>query len=162
MQGLPTAAHLAALIAAHRNRSVYLCGPQPFMDAVHDAAARAGIPRSRVHAETFTSLSGDPFAEVTLPEAAEDAAEAAIVPVGLDGVEHELRRPRSATLVDVLLSKGLTVPFSCREGECCACTLRADEVDLGNTSVLDEEDIADGYILACQARPISEKLRIEF
>lgn len=80
------------------------------------------------------------------------------------GVEHELRWPRSATLVDVLLSKGLTVPFSCREAECgsCACTLRAGEVDLGNTSVLDEEDIADGYILACQARPISEKLRIEF
>lgn len=86
VQGLPTAAHLVALIAAHRDHSVCLCGPQPFMDAVHDATARAGIPRNRVHAETFTSLSGDPFAEVTLPEAAEDAADAAIVSVGLDGV----------------------------------------------------------------------------
>ncbi|WP_063058521.1 ferredoxin--NADP reductase [Nocardia sienata] len=164
VQGLPAAAHLAALIAAHRDHSVYLCGPQPFMDTVHDAAARAGMPRHRVHAETFTSLAGDPFAAVELPEAAEDCADAAIVSVGLDGVEHEFRWPRSATLVEVLLSKGLTVPFSCREGECgsCACTLRAGEVDMGNTSVLDEEDIADGYILACQARPISEELRIEF
>ncbi|WP_063034870.1 ferredoxin--NADP reductase [Nocardia grenadensis] len=164
VQGLPTAVHLAALIAAHRDHSIYLCGPKPFMDAVHEAAARAGAPRNRVHAETFTSLSGDPFAEVALAEFAEDSAGAATVSVALDGVEHELRWPRTATLVDVLLSEGLNVPFSCREGECgsCACTVRAGEVEMGNASVLDEEDIADGYILACQARPISETLRIEF
>lgn len=164
VQGLPTAAQLAAAIPGHRDHSVYVCGPKPFMDAVHDAAARSGIPPHRVHAETFTSLSGDPFAEVVLAESDTDCAEAATVSVGLDGVEHEFRWPRSATLVDVLLAKGLNVPFSCREGECgsCAAVLRAGEVDMGNTSVLGEEDIAEGYILACQARPISENLSIEF
>ncbi|WP_040801728.1 ferredoxin--NADP reductase [Nocardia higoensis] len=163
VQGLPTAAQLAALIAPYQDHAVYMCGPKPFMDAVHDAAARTGIPRNRVHAETFTSLSGDPFAEVTLPDAADDA-EAATVSVDLDGATHELRWPRSATLVDVLLSKGVTVPFSCREGECgsCAATLTAGEVDMGNCGVLDEQDIADGYILACQARPISDNLSVEF
>jgi len=164
VQGLPTVAQLAASATTHRDHSVYMCGPKPFMDAVHDAAARAGIPRNRVHAETFTSLSGDPFAEVELPAADEDSADAATVSVNLDGVGHEFRWPRSATLVDVLLSKGINVPFSCREGECgsCAATLKEGKVDMGNTAVLDEQDIADGYILACQARPISENLSIEF
>jgi 3-ketosteroid 9alpha-monooxygenase subunit B len=33
---------------------------------------------------------------------------------------------------------------------------------MGNASILDEDDIADGYILACQARPISDRLDVEF
>ncbi|GGL03605.1 hypothetical protein GCM10011588_17880 [Nocardia jinanensis] len=134
-------------------------------EAVHDATTRSGLARNRVHAEAFTSLSGDTFAEVVFTGTGADTATvSATVSVGLDGVEHELRWPRAASLVDVLLSEGLNVPFSCREGECgsCVCTLRAGKVGLGNTSVLDEEDIADGYILACQARPISENLNIEF
>lgn len=164
LEGLPTAVQLAAFAGRYPDHSVFLCGPGPFMDIVHEAAARAGIPRERVHAETFTSLSGDPFAEVVLPDTDDAAGDAATVSVCLDGVGHEFRWPRSATLVDVLLSKGVNVPFSCREGECgsCACTLTAGKVDMGNTSVLDEADIAEGYILACQARPISNSLRIEF
>lgn len=164
LQGLPTIEQLATFAGAHRDHSVFLCGPGPFMEAVHAAAARAGIPRDRLHAETFTSLSGDPFADVVLPDPDADPGDAATVSVHLDGVEHEFRWPRSATLVDVLLSKGVNVPFSCREGECgsCAATLTAGKVEMGNTSVLDEADIAAGYILACQARPLSDDLSIEF
>ncbi|WP_459549203.1 2Fe-2S iron-sulfur cluster-binding protein [Nocardia sp. X0981] len=164
LQGLPTIEQLAMFAGAYRDHSVFLCGPGPFMEAVHAAAARAGIPRDRVHAETFTSLSGDPFADVVLPDPDADPGDAATVSVHLDGVGHEFRWPRSATLVDVLLSKGVNVPFSCREGECgsCAATLTAGKVDMGNTSVLDEADIAEGYILACQARPLSDDLSIEF
>lgn len=85
----------------------------------------------------------------------------------LDGEAHNLSwPPRQATLVDVMLSKGLDVPpYSCREGECgsCACMVVLGEVDMDNASILDPEDIASGYILACQARPpVSEHVRIEF
>jgi 3-ketosteroid 9alpha-monooxygenase subunit B len=36
------------------------------------------------------------------------------------------------------------------------------EVSMDSAAILDPEDIANGYILACQARPVSEHLRIEF
>ncbi|WP_416567103.1 2Fe-2S iron-sulfur cluster-binding protein [Nocardia testacea] len=164
VQGLPTAARVTALLTAFPECRIFLCGPAPFMASVRDAAARSGIPRNRVHAEVFTSLSGDPFADVVLPVAEEEPGAAATVSVGLDGVGHALRWPRSATLVDVLLAAGLQVPFSCREGECgsCACVLTEGKVDMGNAAILDDEDIAAGYILACQARPISENLSVEF
>ncbi|MDV7133154.1 ferredoxin--NADP reductase [Williamsia muralis] len=165
VQGRPTVDQLVPLCSAFGNHRVFMCGPKPFMDMVHKATARSGIARGRVHAEVFTSLSGDPFAEVEVPQLSEgDHGDAPTVSVSLDGEAHELSWPRSATLVDVLLSKGLDVPYSCREGECgsCACTLVDGEVDMGDTSILDEEDIADGYILACQARPLSEHLTIEF
>ncbi|GAA11276.1 ferredoxin--NADP reductase [Gordonia alkanivorans] len=164
VQGLPTVPQLAALAAAYADHRVFLCGPGPFMDSVHAATASAGFTRDRVHAEVFTSLSGDPFADVELPDVDADVGDAASVTVNLDGQEHEFPWPRTATLVDVLLSKGINVPFSCREGECgsCAATLTTGEVDMDNSAVLDEEDIAGGIILACQARPRSETVSVEF
>lgn len=35
-------------------------------------------------------------------------------------------------------------------------------VDMDNAGALDPEDIADGYILGCQAHPTSDSLKIEF
>ncbi|MCR5976667.1 2Fe-2S iron-sulfur cluster binding domain-containing protein [Gordonia jinghuaiqii] len=164
VQGLPTPAQLASMAAPFADHRVFMCGPKPFMDAVHDATARAGFARQRVHAEVFTSLSGDPFAEIELPAVDETSEDGATVSVNLDGDAHEFSWPRSATLVDVLLSKGINVPFSCREGECgsCAATLVDGEVTMDNCSVLDDDDIAEGIILACQARPRSDTLSIEF
>lgn len=164
LQGLPTVDYLAGLAAPFDSHRLFMCGPKPFMDAVREATARVGFPRDRVHAEVFTSLSGDPFAEVVIADIAAADAGAATVSVDLDGTVRELSWPRNATLVDVLLSNGLDVPYSCREGECgsCACLLTSGEVDRGNAAILGQDDIDDGYILACQARPISDDLTIEF
>ncbi|QTJ66707.1 ferredoxin--NADP reductase [Rhodococcus sp. ZPP] len=164
VQGLPTARQLASLSDRWHDRRAYVCGPRPFMGAIHEALALVGMPRNKVHAEVFTSLSGDPFAPEVEQIPVGDEGATATVEVQLDGDTHNLSWPRAATLVDVMLSKGLEVPYSCREGECgsCACTVIEGEVSMDSAAILDPEDIANGYILACQARPVSEHLRIEF
>ncbi|MEU6585439.1 ferredoxin--NADP reductase [Nocardia sp. NPDC046763] len=165
LQGLPTADAFATLVAPYAGHEAFMCGPKPFMDRVHDALGQLGMPRNRTHAEVFNSLSGDPFAEVAPTEiTAEEAADAASVEVELDGETHEMTWPRSQTLVDIMLSKGLDVPYSCLEGECgsCACTVLEGEVEMENAEILDPEDIANGYILGCQARPVTDHLKIQF
>ncbi|WP_327142340.1 ferredoxin--NADP reductase [Nocardia sp. NBC_01327] len=165
LQGLPSVDALATLTAPYAGYEAFMCGPKPFMDCVHDALAQLGVPRGRTHAEIFNSLAGDPFADVAPAEiTAEEAADAATVEVELDGETHELTWPRSQTLVDIMLSKGLDVPYSCLEGECgsCACTVLDGEVEMGNSEILDPEDIANGYILGCQARPVTDHLKIQF
>ncbi|HTQ21774.1 2Fe-2S iron-sulfur cluster binding domain-containing protein [Mycobacterium sp.] len=89
---------------------------------------------------------------------------APIVDVDLDGQQHRLDWPRSETLVDVLLDAGIDVPHSCREGRCgsCVATLIEGEVDMAACDVLEPSDLRDGLILACQARPVSARLHIEF
>ncbi|BDU06315.1 ferredoxin--NADP reductase [Nocardia cyriacigeorgica] len=161
LQGLPTPAQLAAFAEPFGSYESFICGPGPFMDAVSAALTGAGWPRERVRTEVFTSLSGDPFADID--DVAEEA-DAAGVAVELDGEVHELDWPRSRTLVDVMLSKGLDVPYSCREGECgsCACTVVEGEVDMPPSAILDQDDIDAGYILGCQARPRSDRLKIRF
>ncbi|PRY92053.1 NAD(P)H-flavin reductase [Hasllibacter halocynthiae] len=61
------------------------------------------------------------------------------------------------TILQAALGDGIDFPFICRVGGCatCKCRLTGGEVDeLTETGyVLTEEEIADGYILACQSRP---------
>ena len=86
------------------------------------------------------------------------------VSTGLDNKWHRLRWPSGQSLVDTLLDAGVDVPHSCREGHCgsCVATLIEGEVDMAACDILEPDDVAEGLILACQARPVSGFLRIEF
>ncbi len=163
--GHPTVEALASRLRGSVERETFVCGPGPFMTAVHDALAAVGADHKRVHTEPFNSLSGDPFVDIEVAEAsAEELAEAATVDVELDGKTHSLTWPKSQTLVDILLAAGLDAPYSCQEGECgsCVCTVTSGSVEMANNDVLDPEDVADGYVLGCQARPTSGHVTIEF
>ncbi len=165
LQGLPGPDQLAALAAPFTDRQAFMCGPGPFMDAVHDALALLRVPRSQVHAEVFNSLAGDPFIDSEPAEISDaEAADAATVEVELDGEVHSLAWPRKQTLVDVMLAAGIDVPYSCQEGECgsCACTLLEGKVEMDNSEILDPEDVENGYILGCQSHPVTDTVRITF
>lgn len=163
LQGLPTREQLDGFAAMFTGYQSFICGPEPFMAVVEEALTRAGVPRGNIRFEAFQSLTGDPFAEVTVADIPDDG-EAAQARVSLDGNVHDLPWPKSRNLVDVMLTAGIDVPFSCREGNCgsCAATVVEGQVDLGNAALLTKEDIADGLFLACQARPVSNTLEIEF
>ena len=84
--------------------------------------------------------------------------------VHLDGQTYTVSWPRTEKLLDVLLEQGLDAPFSCREGHCgaCAVTTVAGEVDMEVNDVLEPDDLAEGLILACQARPLSDSVEISY
>lgn len=162
VQGLPSAAALARLMAPYTDRPAFLCGPGPFMQAAEEALAALSVPSSQVNTEVFRSLDTDPFAAVTIADDGEAAPATAVVE--LDGETHTVKWPRSAKLLDVLIDKGLDVPFSCREGHCGACAVvkRGGEVDMEVNEVLEPDDLAEGLILACQARPVSDTVEVSY
>lgn len=86
------------------------------------------------------------------------------VDVELDGRRHHLCWPPGQTLVETLLEAGIAVPHSCREGRCgsCVATVVAGEVDMVPCDVLDADDLEEGLILACQARPAGTDVHVEF
>ena len=128
------------------------------------------------------SLGGNPFGDVEEVLAAEkelaeaddadetDDAEPAVV--GPIAVEVELDGQQYAfddwqgdqVLLEYLEEKGLDAPFSCREGNCsaCACVMLEGDVRLMHNEVLDDDDLADGIRLVCQAKPLTEKIRISY
>lgn len=162
-RGLATAQEFAQWARPLSDREVFLCGPAPFMKMVKDGAAAAGFDVFRVRSEEYRSLTGDPFAPIAA--ITEDSlSDASAVEVTIDDTVHTLAWPTTHTLVDVMAIAGIETPYACREGKCGACTCRLSEgeVDLGRTDALEDEDIRDGFVLGCQAKPSSKRIKIEF
>ena len=163
VQGLPTAAALAGLAGPYIGRDAYICGPGPFMAAAEEALKNSDAPARKIHIEVFKSLESDPFAAVVIEEDDSDEGPATAI-VTLDGERHEVRWPRSAKLLDVLLDKGLDAPFSCREGHCGACAVlkKSGDVEMEVNDVLEQQDLDEGLILGCQARPRSDSVEVTY
>ncbi|MDG3011460.1 ferredoxin--NADP reductase [Rhodococcus sp. D2-41] len=165
VQGLPSRASIGTLAAPFREHEAFICGPGPFMSATQDALQHdLGMDHHRVHVEVFQSIEGDPFAEIVFeePEAGDELP--ATVTVTLDGTEHTFDWPRGTKLLDLLLSKGLDAPFSCRQGACsaCACQVEEGKVDMLVNDILEDEDLADGIVLGCQAVPLTDIVKVTY
>ena len=150
--GVPSAEALAALIrpyaALYPSGEAFICGPDPYLALVREALGQVRVPGGRVHMERFLSLAENPFEAA----AVEDGALAATLSVTLDGATTQLSWP-CARMLDVLIDAGLDAPYSCRQGICgaCACQLTSGKVEMAHNEVLEADDLAEGYILACQA-----------
>jgi 3-ketosteroid 9alpha-monooxygenase subunit B len=160
VQGPPTAAALAALARPYARYETFICGPDPYLAVVRDALGRLGVPPRQVHTERFLSLAENPFEATAEPAGGLPAT----LEVTLDGEKRVLPWPPGSRMLDVLIESGLDAPYSCRQGICgaCACQLTGGEVDMAHNEVLEAEDLADGYILACQAVPLTESVTITY
>jgi 3-ketosteroid 9alpha-monooxygenase subunit B len=163
VQGLPSKAPLQEIVRPWAHAEAFVCGPAPFMDCAAEALRELGVSRDRIHVERFTSLLGDPWTEEA--PAARTAGEATVdLVVELDGTTHELAWPVSQKLLDFLLDEGLDAPYSCREGACSACGLKLldGEVAMDSNSVLEQQDLDEGWRLACQSRPVSDTVKVSY
>jgi 3-ketosteroid 9alpha-monooxygenase subunit B len=163
VQGLPSKKPLQEIVRPWGHAEAFICGPAPFMDCAADALKELGISRDRIHIERFTSLAGDPWTEVETA-APEPGGKTVDLVVDLDGETHELDWPADQKLLDFLLDKGLDAPYSCREGACSACGVKLleGEVTMDNNSVLEEEDLEEGWRLACQSRPTTDVVKVSY
>jgi 3-ketosteroid 9alpha-monooxygenase subunit B len=170
VSGLPTQAQLRELARPYTSYEAFVCGPGPYMSAVTAALSELGVERRRVHVERFMSLEGNPWQELEGTTAAAapapdgKATPAARVHVELDGATSEHDWPAETKLLDLLLAQGLDAPYSCRQGNCsaCSCRLVEGEVRMLHNAVLEQEDLDEGWVLACQSVPVSETVKVTY
>ena len=67
-------------------------------------------------------------------------------------------------MLDVMIDAGLAASYSCREGVCgaCACRLLDGEVEMAHNEVLEAEDFAEGYVLACQSLALAPEVSVSY
>ncbi|MDF2490116.1 MAG: 3-ketosteroid-9-alpha-hydroxylase [Pseudomonas sp.] len=161
VQGIPSAQQLATLARPFMDAEAFICGPGPFMDTAVSALKSLGVPASRVHVERFVSLPGE---GETVQLHASEAAVAAQLAVRLDGEDHQLDCASGETVLAAMERAGLKPPSACRVGGCasCMCTLESGDIELLLNDALEADELAEGWILACQAVPTSAHLRIRF
>ena len=158
--GLPSVAGLTGLARPYASFEVFICGPDPYLATVRSALAGLGVPGQRVHVERFLSLAENPFEDIPVTA----GGTAATLSVTLDGATTLLPWPAGTRMLDVLIEAGLDAPYSCRQGICgaCACQLTGGQVEMAHNEVLEAADLADGYILACQAVSLTPEVGITY
>ncbi|WP_448680752.1 2Fe-2S iron-sulfur cluster-binding protein [Pseudomonas nicosulfuronedens] len=164
VQGLPTREQLAGICSPHLDSHAFVCGPGPFMDAVEQTLLGLKVDRSRIHVERFISLSNDPGILSDVPAELDASSPKVELSAQLDGESHSVAWSPQVDLLDALLAAGVGAPFSCREGRCSACMCRVSEgeVTMRTNEVLTRADLDEGWVLACQARPVSDKVSVSF
>lgn len=133
----------------------YVCGPGPFMDTVEEVLQGAGIPGERVHLERFAlaeAVSGD------------IATETQQVTIELDRRTTTMKYRQGDTLLQCARSAGLRAPYSCEIGSCGTCMARVVEgsARMVNNDALEDDEVAEGWILTCQSLPTSKTVRVVY
>lgn len=144
----------------------YLCGPHGMVTGAQTLLADAGVAGERVHHEIFHVDDGlAPRAPYSTGGAGDsgDSGDSgddggALVTVTLDGRTTEVPMPSaSETILAATLRARPDAPYSCTGGVCGTCRARlvSGRVRMDRTYALDQSEIDNGVILACQSHPIT-------
>ena len=140
----------------------FICGPGPMMDAAESVLLDKGIAKDRIHIERFTA--GRPSAgEAEKIAAAQQQAQGAKIGVTLDGRTRTIPFD-GGNILDSARKAGMPAPFACKAGVCATCRARlvAGAVDMAVQYGLTEEEVAEGYILTCQAVPRGDGVVVDY
>jgi 3-ketosteroid 9alpha-monooxygenase subunit B len=149
--GLLDSAGVETFVGGHTGADCYVCGPEGFM-----AVVRSALPgTAKVLVEDFDASPPVKAPAPEVSEAAGDVDSGGTVTIRLDRKKASVPRVPGETLLESARRAGLSPPFSCEAGNCgtCMAKLIEGEVTMRTNEVLEEDEIADGYILTCQAVP---------
>jgi len=141
----------------------FVCGPDDMIAEVGVALAGLGVAAERIHSEHFTL---ETVAALERAEPAGAVAEgSAAVTVIMDGRRRSFRMALGdETVLEAALAAGIDLPYSCCAGVCATCRTRAvsGEVEMADNFALQDWELDQGYVLACQSRPVSTELVLDY
>jgi ring-1,2-phenylacetyl-CoA epoxidase subunit PaaE len=143
--------------------AIYLCGPAPMIKVLRTGLTDMGVPLGKIRFEIFTPT---PYGQKSGDHAPAKAKVAGSeVEIILDGARKKLHvDPATETVLGAAQEAGVVIPHSCAGGMCCTCRCKVVEgkASMDENWSLEPWETEAGFILACQARPETEKLVLDF
>jgi ferredoxin len=154
--GFLNAAACAELVGDRTPADFYVCGPGPYMAVVEAGLGRRGVDAGRIFIERFELPAEAP--------AAGEASETESIVIRLDGRRHTVAYEPGDTVLEAARRVGLKPPFNCQAGNCATCMafLGEGKVRMRANNVLSAEEIAEGWVLTCQAIPTSRTVVVDY
>ena len=148
----------------------FICGPFQMNDEAQAALLAAGVPGERIHIERFGIAQPAAGADggkvgAVVHEARPGDAQTARVVIVRDGITREISFGKGQpSILDAASAAGLEVPYSCTSGVCgtCRAKLLEGNVRMDRNFALDAAEVAAGFVLTCQAHPLTERVALSF
>ncbi|MDU6452869.1 MAG: 1,2-phenylacetyl-CoA epoxidase subunit PaaE, partial [Enterobacter hormaechei] len=129
----------------------FICGPSAMMDEAEAALQALGMPETAIHLERFNTPSVQ--------------ADGQKVTVRQDGRDREITLTADdESILDAALRQGADLPYACKGGVCatCKCKVLRGKVDMATNYSLEPDELAAGYVLSCQALPLTADVIVDF
>ena len=145
----------------------FICGPGNMIDEVSATLRQLGVEADRIHGEHFTlatTTAAERVPEVVTPAKAAAAKETEVT-VLMDGRRRTFTmRMNDEVILDAAMRAGLELPFSCRAGVCSTCRTKVvrGEVEMAQNYALEDWEVEQGYILACQSCAKTPVLELDY
>ena len=139
-----------------------LCGPFGLVEQVRTTLLARGVPASAVHLELFHVDGEQPRLVRPVPTGGQ--ATATRVTVRLDGRSSTFAMPDEGSVLDATLAVRADAPYACKGGVCGTCRARVVEgaVQMARQYALEDDERAEGFVLACQSVPTTPTLVLDF
>ncbi len=142
----------------------FLCGPEKMIFLVRDELVKAGMDVENVHYELFvTGLSEEDIKRAErLSQQKVEGVEVTIVDGGKEF--HFTMTKDYDNILDAALGAGADLPFACKGGVCstCKCQVLDGSVEMKINYALVESEVAQNFVLSCQAVPTSDSVKVDF
>jgi ring-1,2-phenylacetyl-CoA epoxidase subunit PaaE len=141
----------------------YLCGPLDLVAEVRSALDDRDVRAERIHRELFHVDDAPPLAARAVV-AAPRRGPLASATIRLDGRESVVDVSATESVLDALLRVRSDAPYACRGGVCGTCRARLVDgrVRMDRSYALEDAEREAGFVLACQAHPLTETITVDF
>ena len=154
---------LSALINYKNTDEFFICGPEQMMICVQDYLKTINVDAARIHCEMFTAPGQVAVTENIIP--VDNSLPKSKISILLDGrsIDFDLAYGLD-TILDAALKQGADLPFACKGGVCATCRAKlvSGKITMKVNYALEPEEVANGFILTCQALPLTNKVVIDF
>ncbi|MFT4849055.1 MAG: ring-1,2-phenylacetyl-CoA epoxidase subunit PaaE [Sediminicola sp.] len=143
---------------------VFLCGPEDMVNFVSEYLIKAGLPQNLVHFELFVSGLSEEDKQ-RAKRLAQQKVEGVEVVIVDGGKEFQFTMTKDYdNILDAALAAGADLPFACKGGVCstCKCEVLEGSVEMKVNYALDESEVAQNFVLSCQAVPTSDTVKVDF
>ncbi|HTB31010.1 MAG TPA: 2Fe-2S iron-sulfur cluster-binding protein [Bacteroidia bacterium] len=162
--GMLTKDKVKELISKYLDRNpvieYFICGPGPMMDNVKDVLESNNVNKNFIHIEYFTSVIEEPKKDPN-----DIKGSICEVTVIADGNETTFQLATDGdAILDAAMDAGVDAPFSCKGAVCATCRAKLMEgkVEMTMNYALTDDEVEDGYILTCQAHPITPVVVVDY
>ena len=153
-----------SIIDIENTDECFICGPEEMIFLIKDELVLAGLDKDKIHFELFSSgnTKDDKDRIKNIIEHKIQGTEVTIIDGGKEF--HFTMDDEFDNILDGALAAGADLPFACKGGVCCTCRCKliSGTAEMKVNYALDENEVAKGLILSCQAVPTSKNVVVEF